>query len=1243
MKILELALLAFGPFTDEVLDLGGGREGLHLIYGPNEAGKSSALRALRQALFGIPPQSPDDFLHPYAKLRIGLTLRAADGRELRFWRRKGTRNTLFAADHCSSLPEEEVKAFLGGLSEPDFRRRFALDHEDLVAGGREILGGGGELGPLLFQAGGGLVHLRETQRELEERMETLFKPTGTKPRINACLSELRQAQRRFREAALPSTAWTEHEEAAQRIAAQLKDLETALAARQTEKRRLERLKDAQPLLKRIDAWKAELAQLGEVPRLPESFSEARLKAVTDLHVAQSALQRSTEAIAELDRQLDHRVVPADFVNESQAIEQIREAIATNRERQRTLPSDLVRLDQLLASVHELLDDIVPRWECLFDEPENHPLTRPGRDPLTDSDRVSILRRLDAAAERLRMTQVQKREIQELISEHAHLKTELERSDREIRLQSQQLSDDQAALDRIPVPPDPDPLARALKQAREQGNLDGMVETARCELTLEEESAARALCQLPLWTGTLDALDAATAPSLETVDSFEIELGHLDAEARELRDEQRKWNDQAIQAAAALEQLQLSAGPIPTEAALDQARVHRNQLWVRIVEAWSNGSTLGGQAGEGHSKLENSSGGSVSQLVRDFEQAVVEADTLADRLRREADRVVQQAAAVASLHQAQSSLESLEIRQQELVGKTAEARHRWRAVWQGLGFEPLSPREMRGWLHARSSLTKQAAEIRKRKTDLALLESKLAHHRQSLAEALANVGNPIDLSDPTHTLASLRDRAEAELERIASVERRRSDLTASMIQLRQQIRTAHRQAQELRGRQESWNRRWITALGSITGGSSWTVDQAVEFLQKSTELQSQIREARAIHLKIAECQRSAANLEAEVWSLCQRLVPDLVRSDFLTPESAELAVQELLRRVHAAREIQIERDNLLRQRETEVATQTKAMLALEETKGRLAALCQEARCDSVDELPRVEEASHRARDLRLRLEELEERLCELRGSEPEDVFRHEALALDLDQIPETLARWTEEIARFDRLRSELNQKLGRERQILEQMDGSGEAAEVAERIEDLKARLTGDLEEYARLRLAAFVLREAIERYRKKTQGPVLSLAGTLFSELTLGSFEGLRVDDDERGRPMLQAVRPGRTESIGIQGLSLGTADQLYLALRLASLETYLANHPPIPLIVDDILIQFDDDRARAALRVLSRLSQRTQIILFTHHQHVRELAKETVEPDRLFLHELGGFSKRAASGCSRTESSTSTLSSAAR
>ncbi len=180
MKILELALHAFGPFTDVVLDLSAGQEGLHLIYGPNEAGKSSALRALRQALFGIPVQSPDGFIHPYTKMRIGLTLCADDGRTVQFIRRKGNRNTLLGADGTTPLADGMVERFLGGLTEAEFKSRFALDHEELIQGGKAILQGGGELGAVLFQAGGGLKNLVEVRRELDRELDELFRPGASK-------------------------------------------------------------------------------------------------------------------------------------------------------------------------------------------------------------------------------------------------------------------------------------------------------------------------------------------------------------------------------------------------------------------------------------------------------------------------------------------------------------------------------------------------------------------------------------------------------------------------------------------------------------------------------------------------------------------------------------------------------------------------------------------------------------------------------------------------------------------------------------------------------------------------------------------------------------------------------------------------------------------------------------------------------------------------------------------------------
>ena len=82
MKILHLSFGAFGPFTGAHIDLAQGQSGLHLIYGPNEAGKSSSLRAITHLLFGFPSSTDDDFIHPYGKLRVGGRLQHSDGSTL---------------------------------------------------------------------------------------------------------------------------------------------------------------------------------------------------------------------------------------------------------------------------------------------------------------------------------------------------------------------------------------------------------------------------------------------------------------------------------------------------------------------------------------------------------------------------------------------------------------------------------------------------------------------------------------------------------------------------------------------------------------------------------------------------------------------------------------------------------------------------------------------------------------------------------------------------------------------------------------------------------------------------------------------------------------------------------------------------------------------------------------------------------------------------------------------------------
>jgi uncharacterized protein YhaN len=187
-----------------------------------------------------------------------------------------------------------------------------------------------------------------------------------------------------------------------------------------------------------------------------------------------------------------------------------------------------------------------------------------------------------------------------------------------------------------------------------------------------------------------------------------------------------------------------------------------------------------------------------------------------------------------------------------------------------------------------------------------------------------------------------------------------------------------------------------------------------------------------------------------------------------------------------------------------------------------------------------------------------------------------------------------------------------------MDGRSKAAIHAENAERLLAGLESEVERYARLKIASIILARTVERYREKHQGPLISRASELFAHMTRDAFCRLRADYDDKGNPVLVGIRSESEASVRVEGMSDGTADQLYLALRLASLEQYLENNEPLPFVVDDILLRFDDERALATLDVLAGLAEKTQVLFFTHHLHLVALAEKAGEAKLKFrLHRL--------------------------
>jgi uncharacterized protein YhaN len=383
------------------------------------------------------------------------------------------------------------------------------------------------------------------------------------------------------------------------------------------------------------------------------------------------------------------------------------------------------------------------------------------------------------------------------------------------------------------------------------------------------------------------------------------------------------------------------------------------------------------------------------------------------------------------------------------------------------------------------------------------------------------------------------------------------------------------------------------------------------LEEIKNLFGKIKEAEELRKRIQGIGRDAEAFNSRVASLVTNNAPEL------SGHPSEQAAAELHARLNRAGKAKDRHQEFEKQKQQEEEKLKAAGNSISAIKAQLATMCQEAGCKSYDDLPAAEKRSKHRQDVQADLKQLEDQLRRLSAGLTIDEFVRDALSVDSDSINPALDRLGEEIDRLVDRKSELDKTIGREENELSKMDGSARAADLAEEAQELIARLEPDVQQYIRLRIASEILNKAIESYREKNQGPILERSSNLFARITPGSFAGLQIDFNDKGETVLMGVRPEGRGVVGVDGMSDGTADQLYLAVRLASLESYLEKNEAMPFIVDDVLIHFDNERAAETLKILAQLAQKTQIIFFTHHQHLVELARTHVEQDVLFVHSL--------------------------
>jgi len=170
-------------------------------------------------------------------------------------------------------------------------------------------------------------------------------------------------------------------------------------------------------------------------------------------------------------------------------------------------------------------------------------------------------------------------------------------------------------------------------------------------------------------------------------------------------------------------------------------------------------------------------------------------------------------------------------------------------------------------------------------------------------------------------------------------------------------------------------------------------------------------------------------------------------------------------------------------------------------------------------------------------------------------------------------------------------------------GGAEIAELVERRTTLQMQIEETALEYLEKDFGLRLAEEAIRRYRDKHRSRMMKATELAFSELTNGAYQRLRTQPDGSSEILLAIDANGTSKRVG--DMSKGTRFQLYLALRAAAHEQLVSQGVQLPFFCDDVFETFDDDRTRAACKLMERIGRNGQAIYLTHHHHVVEIAKE--------------------------------------
>ncbi|MDT7703866.1 MAG: hypothetical protein QOJ30_6191 [Pseudonocardiales bacterium] len=1140
MRIRRLVLERYGPHEGRELLLG---PGLTLVTGPNEAGKSTLLDALSDLLWGFPKPIRHNYAFSSARLALAADTEV-DGRELCV-----RRTTRGLATTETDEPVDAPWGPGGAEARRRWRQGFGLGHAELRAGGARLCEGGGDLAELVFTARSGR-DVRALLDKLDAEADGLFKTNRNSKSValrqamtqyETVDGQVRERMSRAGEVADLATEITRLE---RRAAALTRDREVAARASAEAAQRVRAFEPACRLASLRDAV-AELQESGVVldaERLAEfdAAHAVRERADTELAALREQIEELRARRAEV--QLDEALVAdAALVRELDAARQARAADAERAVALRRDAEDHAR------RVAELLDTIAP----VADGPV------PAGRPAPGAGLAARLAAVVIAADRVA-------DLDRLAARVREAGEESGRAD------AAQHEAQRAARDAADEDEGPDATAVArVAEARRAVLADGSPVARRRAALAETADAARRRHEAVAGTGLHPDDETPEPPPAGRMAELRAALRDATLAAERAEGERERTARRLDAAHRMLDEL-AADGPPADPDSLAAARAARDAAVDAFLAA-----------------REPRESAAAALAV---ERAVRAADTVADRMIAAADRVAEHTRRRADLVAAdQENADAERVAHAAAEIQTA-AEEEWRALWPGIPAP--RPDDAETVHHALVAARRAEADRAHAGERAEMLADDALSQADTLSVALAAAGRPRDDADLDAMIVAAED-LEADADRAR-------DRRVLLGRLRAEVHRAAAAADARRQDLDEAELRWRHALRAagvpaVTAPDGWDVrrDALLAAARAHAEGRRAAEEAEVLAARVARHDAAVAELAA--------------RHPDEKDGSAAAHLVALTERVRAAETAAVSAGHLdtqLATAEREVRERSRAADSAASVLDRLAV---ELSLTAAPEEGGIEAAAERGRTAVRLAGEIDTVLALLRTAAPDldaDELVEMSRSTEATGLDEALSRARESETALAAENDALLEQLGGLRSRLRTLEGAEGVAVLHAEAQEHLSRAADAAERYLVVHLQREILRRELESYERRHASPLLVEAGGLLERLTGGRFTGLRPG--EGGRTLVAVRADG--EELTPDQLSEGTADQAFLALRLAGVVALQAEReadglPPVPVVLDDVLMTFDDGRAAAALGLLADLGQRWQVVLLTHHDHLAPLA----------------------------------------